>query len=149
MVLLFITPTLTFADDSKLELEKFAQDYFNIMVASQAPDATTHELDKYLSLLMDDVGHTHLPYDGDDSRLPDGKKAMRKGMMFYLGIHTEYKAELLNVFVFNDTAIAIRYKHSAKGIHPQSKQAISYTRTMMEVLEIENGKVAIIRKYHE
>ena len=67
----------------------------------------------------------------------------------YLGSHTEYNAELFDVFTFNNSAVAIRYKNSVKGIHPQSKQPIAYTQIMMEVLEIENGKVAVIRKYHE
>lgn len=137
----------TNADD--VDLEKFAQIYFDKMVATQSPKATESDLDNYLSLLADDVGHSHLPWVVDDSRLPDGKAAMKKGMTFYLGAHTDYSAQLLNVFTFNNSAIAIRYTNTAKGIHPQSKQAIAYTRVMMEVLEIEDGKVAVIRKYHE
>tara|TARA_B100001059_G_C17376776_1_gene352428 strand:+ start:40 stop:498 length:459 start_codon:yes stop_codon:yes gene_type:complete len=134
---------------SEIDLDKFAQTYFKAMVATQAPNATKDDLENYFSLLTYDVGHSHLPWVTDDSRLPDGKEAMRKGMLFYLGAHTEYNAELLDVFIFNNSAIAIRYKNSAKGIHPESKQPLAYTQTMMEVLEMENGKVAIIRKYHE
>jgi hypothetical protein len=134
---------------SEIDLDKFARTYFKAMVATQAPNATKDDLENYFSLLTDDVGHSHLPWVTDDSRLPDGKEAMRKGMLFYLGAHTEYNAELLDVFIFNNSAIAIRYKNSAKGIHPESKQPLAYTQTMMEVLEMENGKVAIIRKYHE
>jgi hypothetical protein len=134
---------------SEIDLEKFAQTYFKTMVATQAPNATKIDLENYFSLLTDDVGHSHLPWVTDDSRLPDGKEAMRKGMLFYLGSHTEYNAELFDVFTFNNSAVAIRYKNSVKGIHPQSKQPIAYTQIMMEVLEIENGKVAVIRKYHE
>jgi len=137
------------AQSYQSEMEQIAQNYFEMMVASQAPDATEKELENYLALLTDDVGHQHLPYETDDSRSADGKQSMRKGMTFYLGAHTEYNAELLNLFTFNDSAIAIRYSHSAKGIHPQNNQAITYTSIMMEVLEIENGKVAVIRKYHE
>ncbi|MFT6992440.1 MAG: hypothetical protein ACJASL_004440 [Paraglaciecola sp.] len=74
---------------------------------------------------------------------------MRKGMLFYLGAHTEYSAELLDVFIFNHSAVAIRYKNSAKGILPQNNQPIVYTQIMMEVLEMEEGQVAVIRKYHE
>ena len=66
-----------------------------------------------------------------------------------LGAHTEYNAELLDVFTFNHSAIAIRYKNYAKGVHPQNNQPIEYSQVMMEVLEIENGKIAVIRKYHE
>ena len=138
-----------FAKAESINLKAFATDYYNAMVASQAPNATTKELETYLSFLTDDVGHSHLPYVTDDSRLPDGKEAMRKGMTFYLGAHSEYNSELLNIFAFNDSAVAIRYTSNAKGIHPQNNQALEYSNVMMEVLEIENGKVAVIRKYHE
>jgi ketosteroid isomerase-like protein len=132
-----------------IDLKQFAQQYFSLMTATQAPNATAQDLEAYLALLTDDIGHSHLPHVTDDSRLPDGKQAMRKGMTYYLASHTEYNATLLDVFVFNHSAIAIRYKNYAKGIHPQSKQAIEYSQVMMEVLEMENGKVAVIRKYHE
>jgi hypothetical protein len=147
-LILLYTPQLL-ANDSSIDLNAFAKLYFDKMVATQMPKATKKELEAYLALLTDDVGHSHLPWVVDDTRYPDGKEAKRKGMTFYLGAHTEYKAELLNVFTFNQSAIAIRYKHYAKGIHPQNNQAIEYTRTMMEVLEMEGEKVAIIRKYHE
>lgn len=133
----------------EVNLKDFAHQYFETMIATQAPHATEKELEAYLVLLTDDVGHSHLPYVVDDARLPDGKQSMRKGMTFYLGAHTQYHAQLLNVFVFNQSAIAIRYKNYAKGIHPQTKQAIEYSQTMMEVLELEGDKVAVIRKYHE
>ena len=68
---------------------------------------------------------------------------MRKGMTFYLGAHTEYQANLLDTFIFNDSAIALRYTHHAKGIHPQNQQEIEYTQTIMDVLEIEDGKIAV------
>jgi hypothetical protein len=133
----------------EIDLTALALDYFDKMVATQAPDATAEDIEAYLSLLKDDVGHSHLPWETDDSRLPDGKDAHRKGMTFYLGSHTEYSAELLDVFTFNQSAIAIRYKNYAKGVHPQNNQEIEYSDVMMEVLEIEDGKVAVIRKYHE
>ena len=148
LLILLFTFSLS-ASAYEVDLEKFARNYFNTMVKTQAPNATKEDLESYLSLLTDDIGHSHLPWVTDDSRLPDGKEAMRKGMLFYLAAHTEYSAELLDVFVFNNSAVAIRYKNSAKGIHPESKQPIAYTQTMMEVLEMENGKVAVIRKYHE
>ena len=137
------------AEDIEASMEQIAQNYFKVMVASQAPNATEKQLEDYLALLTDDVGHQHIPYEIDDTRHADGKQQMRKGMTFYLGAHSEYSAELLNLFTFNDTAVAIRYTHSAKGVHPQSNQPVSYTSIMMEALEIEAGKVAMIRKYHE
>lgn len=145
---LFTIPNVL-ANAEQLDLKTFATNYYNAMVASQAPKATTKELEAYLAFLTDDVGHSHLPYVTDDARLPDGKEAMRKGMAFYLGAHTEYNSKLLNVFAFNDSAVAIRYTSNAKGIHPQNNQPLEYSNVMMEVLEIENGKVAVIRKYHE
>jgi hypothetical protein len=149
-IIFLLTLTFTFSTPAnEIDLEKFAQTYFKIMTATQAPTATKIDLENYFALLVDDIGHSHLPWEKDDTRSPDGKESMRKGMLFYLGSHTEYSAELLDVFVFNNSAIAIRYKNSAKGIHPQNSQPIAYTQTMMEVLEMENGKVAVIRKYHE
>lgn len=152
LFMLLTSLTLTADDthvDKRIDLKAFAQLYFDRMTATQAPDATKEDLEKYLELLADNVGHSHLPWVTDDSRLPDGKEAMRKGMTFYLGAHTEYTSELLNVFTFNTSAIAIRYKKHAKGIHPQNQQKIEYTDIMLEVLEMEGDKVAVIRKYHE
>lgn len=141
--------TKSYANDNKIDLQQFAQDYFATMVASQAPNATTKELEAYLALLTDDIGHTHLPWQTNGDREPDGKASMRKGMTFYLGAHTEHQAKLLDVFVFNHSAVAIRYENYAKGIHPQSKQTIEYRQIMMEVLEMDGDKVGVIRKYHE
>ena len=148
LLLILISVSIS-AEEVKEDLKAFAQLYFEQFKASQAPDATKEDLENYLALLTDDVGHTHLPWDTDDSRLQDGKQAMREGMTYYLGAHTEYQAELLDVFTFNDSALAIRYKTYSNGIHPQTKQAHEKTSTMMEVLEMEAGRVAIIRKYHE
>ena len=146
--LLLVSTFLVDAEEA-VDLNKFAQHYYSAMTATQAPNASEKELEAYLSLLTDDVGSQHIPYQVDDSRTAEGKKLMRKGMSFYLGAHTHYESELLNTFIFNDSGFAIRYKNHAKGIHPQSKQPIEYTSVMMEVIEVENGKVAMIRKYHE
>lgn len=70
-------------------------------------------------------------------------------MEYYLGIHTQFKAKLLNVFTFNSSAVAIRYKKWVSGVHPDNKQPIEYEKPIMEVLELEDGKIAVIRKYHE
>ncbi|GEB69570.1 hypothetical protein PC2016_0898 [Pseudoalteromonas carrageenovora] len=146
---LVLVATFSAQAEEPFDLKAFAQHYYNTMVATQAPNAGTKELEAYLALLTDDIGNQHIPYQLDDSRTADGKELMRKGMSFYLGAHTLYESELLNTFIFNDSGFAIRYKNHAKGIHPQSKQPIEYTSVMMEVIEIENAKVAMIRKYHE
>ncbi|MDY6977133.1 MAG: hypothetical protein SVW51_13080 [Pseudomonadota bacterium] len=58
---------------AQTDLEELGRQYFNAWSATQSPNATEHDLDKYLSLLSSDVAHQHLPYDSDDSRMPDGK----------------------------------------------------------------------------
>lgn len=146
---LVLVATISARAEEPFDLKAFAQHYYKTMTATQAPGAGTKELEAYLSLLTDDVGSQHIPYQVDDSRTVNGKELMRKGMSFYLGAHTLYESELLNTFIFNESGFAIRYKNHAKGIHPQSKQPIEYTSVMMEVIEIENAKVAMIRKYHE
>lgn len=146
---LVLVATFSARAEEPFDLKAFAQHYYKTMTATQAPNAGAKQLEAYLALLTDDVGSQHIPYQVDDSRTADGKKLMRKGMSFYLGVHTLYESELLNTFTFNDSGFAIRYKNHAKGIHPQSKQPIEYTSVMMEVIEVENGKVAMIRKYHE
>ncbi|MEL0633352.1 nuclear transport factor 2 family protein [Pseudoalteromonas carrageenovora] len=146
---LVLVATFPVRAEEPFDLKAFAQHYYKTMTATQAPNAGAKQLEAYLNLLTDDVGSQHIPYQLDDSRTADGKELMRKGMSFYLGAHTHYESELLNTFIFNDSGFAIRYKNHAKGIHPQSKQPIEYTSVMMEVIEVENGKVAMIRKYHE
>ena len=82
MRLLILIFTLTFAistSANEVDLKKFAQTYYKTMVATQAPNATIADLENYFALLTDDVGHSHLPWVTDDSRLPNGKEAMRKG----------------------------------------------------------------------
>lgn len=128
---------------------EFAQRYFKAMVATQLPGAQPADVEAYLNLLTDDVGYTHLPHVTDDSRLPEGKAQMREGMTFYLGAHTHYAAKLLDAYTFNDSAVAIRYTHTARGLRPDTKEPVAYTQVVMEVLELESGKVAVIRKYHE
>lgn len=131
------------------QLTRLAHEYFDKMVATQMPSATIKDLDQYLSLLTDDVGHSHLPWVADDGRYPDGKVKMKEGMAYYLGAHTEFSAKLLNIYTFNDSAIAIRYQKWSKGVHPQTGKIIESEKTFMEVLELEDRKIAVIRKYHE
>src|SRR5690606_20319424 len=89
-VVMSLSLSVTAATETEIDLNAFAQQYFKAMVATQAPDAAAQDLENYLALLTDDIGHSHLPYVTDDSRQPDGKQAMRKGMTFYLGAHTEH-----------------------------------------------------------
>ena len=135
-------------DAEEFSLENFAQEYFDAWTATQHPTATKEDIEQYLSLLTDDVGHQHLPYDPDDTRSSEGKKNMREGMNYYLGVHTEYEGKLIG-HMTGHNVIVIKYKTSLKGIHPQTKQVIVDNHLTLEVLEIEHGKVAVIRKYSE
>ena len=68
---LLLAFTLTFTislSTHAAELEKFAQRYFNVMTATQAPNATKADLERYFDLLVDDIGHSHLPWQTDDSK---------------------------------------------------------------------------------
>lgn len=143
-----LTLLWSFGTIADSDLSELGQKYFAAWVATQSPDATKKDLAHYLSFLKSDVAHQHLPYDSDDSRLPDGKESIREGMLFYLGTHSAYTATLKQVIPAHN-AIAITYTTLSKGVHPQTNEPIELHYSTMEVLEIEDGKVAVIRKYEE
>ncbi|NQZ80899.1 MAG: nuclear transport factor 2 family protein [Colwellia sp.] len=128
--------------------EKFANEYFNAWSATQSPTATKQDIEHYLSFLTDDVGHQHYPYDSDDTRAEDGKSSMREGMNYYLGAHTKYSSELVS-YSFDFNVVVIKYKSSSTGVHPQTKQEMTINDTTLEVLELEDGKVSLVRKYSD
>lgn len=135
------------AQSDEFDAERFARDYFAAWTATQMPSATIEDLEHYLSFLTEDVGHQHLPYDSDDSRQSDGKQSIREGMTYYLGKHIEYEAELVNIS-YGLNAVAIQFHVSAKGKRGPDQPIESMNYNTMEVLEIENGKVSLIRKYN-
>jgi hypothetical protein len=135
------------ANADEVNHEQFAKDYFSAWAATQSPTATEKDLEHYLSFLADDVGHQHLPYDTDDSRQANGKESMREGMTFYMGKHIEYEAELINT-VYGLNAIAIQFNVSLKAKRGPEEPVISMNYNSLEVLEIEHGKVSMIRKYN-
>ncbi|MDO6621089.1 MULTISPECIES: nuclear transport factor 2 family protein [unclassified Shewanella] len=132
----------------EFDLTEFGESYFAAWKATQAPDATQNDIEYYLSFLKEDVGHQHLPYANDDSRIPTGKQDMRNGMQYYLGAHTQYSAKL-NEIVPAYNVVVIKYFTQSSGIHPQTKEVVNQSYDTMEVLEIEDGKVSVIRKYSE
>ncbi|SMF15590.1 hypothetical protein SAMN02745866_01021 [Alteromonadaceae bacterium Bs31] len=131
------------------QLEKFAQAYFTAFVATQQDDATKADLESYLDFMAEDVGHTHIPFFSDEKRYKDGKDKLRQSMLPYLNKNTGFKAELIETRVFNETAIALRYSHSAVYVDAEKGKKSPWSYVMLEILEIENGKVGMIRKYHE
>ncbi|WP_394495852.1 nuclear transport factor 2 family protein [Shewanella sp. ENK2] len=148
--LLAITPFKALAEDKpaavEFDYQAFTQDYFEAWKGSQKPDATKEDLEHYLSFLTDDVGYQHLPWSDDDSRQPDGKAALRKGMTYYLASHDEYSAKLTNQ-AYGHNVIMIEFHTVAKGVHPDNGQVTHHDNGSFEVLEIDNGKVSVIRHY--
>lgn len=148
LILISVILSLSFtanANTSKFNYQRFVNTYFTAMINTQKPDASKDDLEQYLSFLTDDIGFQHYPNAPDDTREPNGKQLMRKGMTHYLGVHSEYKAKLLDYMIgFN--SIVIKYKFSAKGIRGDGLR-FNYEKEALDVLELKNGKVAIIRRY--
>ena len=131
-----------------IDTKRFAQSYFDAWCATQLPTASSKDIDIYLDFLADNVGHQHLPYDADSDRDAEGKNKMREGMMYYMGAHMEYKAQLTKI-ISGFNVVIIKYDTYAIGKHPQTGETIEQSYETVEVLELENGKVAVIRKYSE
>jgi len=145
--ILFISAN-TGASTDVFDAKQFAQKYFNAWKATQSPQATKSDIQSYLSLLKDDVGHQHLPYDPQATRELDGKQRIMEGMLYYLGTHTEYAATLATI-VAGYQVVVIKYNTQLAGKHPQTGEFMTLSYDTVEVLEIEDGKVAVIRKYSE
>ena len=137
-----------YADQESFDARTFAQDYYDAWAATQKPQASAEDIEHYLGFLADDVGHQHLPYDPDSSRDPEGKNKMREGMTYYLGAHMEYKSTL-NEILPGFEVVVIKYDTYSKGKHPQTGEVIEQSHDTVEVLELEAGKVSVIRKYSE
>jgi broad specificity phosphatase PhoE len=149
LTLFFLSVHVVWAEEHAVtDLSAFAEAYFAAWTETQKPTATEVELEAYLALLKDDVGHQHFPYDPNDERLPDGKARMREGMTHYLGAHTHYSAEL-NKVVTGHGVVVLQYASHAQGVRPGSGETVSINTEMMEILELEEGRVSMIRKYSE
>lgn len=146
-----VSLTLTFlstrilADD--FNYDAFVKAYYQAEVMTQQPHATKEDLEHYLSFLTDDVGYQHFPNAPDDSREPNGKAMLRKGMSYYLGASTEYKSEIID-YQYGFNVVSIKQKFSAKGKRPDGSE-FSFSKIALDVLELENGKVSVIRRYSE
>lgn len=135
------------ADSSDFDAEEFVSAYLAARTATQQPDAAAEDLEHYLSFLVENVGYQHLPYNSDDSRDPEGKNNMREGMTFYLGKNKSFTAALVN-FTHGFNVVAIQYE----GVHEYQREGEPLTAenySAMDVLELENGKVTVIREYLE
>ncbi len=68
-------------------------------------------------------------------------------MTRYLGSHIEYQAKLI-ALTYGLNAVAIQFDVSLKARRGPDQPIVSMTFNSLELLEIENGKVSIIRKYN-
>ncbi|MFT5299032.1 MAG: hypothetical protein ACI9YH_005084 [Colwellia sp.] len=146
---LLVSYLITFACVAKenkihFDYDTFVEKYFSSWTESQKPDATKENIDQYLSLLADDVAHQHIPYDMTDKREPNGKQVIRDGMLHWLGANTKYRAKLIS-FTTGYNVVVIKYKEISQGV--SNGNVINIVRDNIEVLELENGKVTVIRKY--
>ena len=147
LIIFLITSTYS-AHAQKIDLEpvQFAHKYFESWNKTQMPKASEKDLENFLALLTDDVALQHLPYQKNDDRKPDGKEMLRKGMNRWRGANTSYKAKLIKVN-HGHNVIVIKYQAVMTLIDEKTKKERTITRNNVEVLELDEGKVAIIRKY--
>ena len=139
---------LAHSEPAAINHEVLAKGYFQAWTKTQNPNSTVKDVVVYLEYLTDDVGHQHLPYDQQDVRKPDNKRNMLEGMKYYLGAHVEYRAKLTDV-AYGYNVIVIKYDTYSKGVHPQTKELVEQSYATLEVLELEDGKISMIRKYSE
>ena len=133
------------ANESMSKRSAFAEKYFAAWNITQKPNSTSEELEAYLELLTDDVAWQHLPYQPDDTRKPEGKQNLRKGMAQWLGVNTEYTAELTNTII-GQNIIVLKFNALVKFANTEGK-IITRKRDYTDVLELDNGKVSLIRRY--
>jgi ketosteroid isomerase-like protein len=124
----------------------FATAYFKAWNKTQMPKASEKDLENFLALLTDDVALQHLPYQKNDTRKSNGKETLRKGMNRWRGANTSYKSRLIEVN-HGHNVIVLKYQAVMTIIDSKTKKTRTITRNNVEVLELDNGKVAIIRKY--
>jgi hypothetical protein len=145
IVLVTFLSITAFGHEDILDYDKFVKEYYDAQVKTQQPNASTADLEHYLSFLTEDVGNQHFPNAPDDSRAADGKKLMREGMTRYLGVHTEYKGKIIE-YIVGYNSVALKHTFSAKGLRSDGSE-FSYSKEVLDVLELENGKVSVIRRY--
>jgi ketosteroid isomerase-like protein len=144
-ILISLISTATLASSDEFDYDSFVKKYHQAMTNTQTPNASKEDLEHYLSLLTDDVGNQHFPNAPDDSREPDGKELMRKGMTRYLGVHTEYNAKIIE-YIVGYNSVVLKHTFAAKGLRSDGSE-FSYSKEVLDVLELENGKVSVIRRY--
>jgi ketosteroid isomerase-like protein len=145
LIALFTNASQVGAQDN-FNHEDFAKTYFDAWNKTQMPNASEVDLDDYLVLLTDDVAYQHLPYRSADERKQNGKEILRKGMNQWLGANTSYRAKLIEVNHGHNVVI-IKYQAIMTVKNEETRKERTIERNNIEVLEIDKGKVSVIRKY--
>lgn len=142
---LFILPLSVTAESESPMLWRLAHEYFERFNQTQLPDSEVQDVERYLALLTEDVGFQHLPWRADDTRFKEGKDTLRKGMIRWLGGKLSYEARLLDVLIAYDLVVI---KYESKLVLPlKDGKSRTIIRNNTETLEVENGKISVIRKY--
>jgi hypothetical protein len=136
----------SYSQTTKINQKEFAKNYFAAYNKTQTPDATAADIENYLIFLTDDVALQHFPYDITDVREPNGKENIRKGMTRYLGGANTYTSKLIDIMYGHDVII-IKYKAVMTLLDKTTQKETIITRNMVDALELDNGKISIIRKY--
>lgn len=147
-LLVTLLATINFAHANKKNTFNpsiFAQQYFDAWVQSQQPDATERDIDQYINFLTADAVWQHLPYAVSDQRKKDGSQKIKQGMMRWLNSHQRYKAKLLRIQA-NEHFVLIEFTSSGI-IKDEENNTLLLTKHYIDVLELEDKKVAVIRRY--
>ena len=110
------------------------------------PEASEEDLENFLALLTEDVALQHLPYDTTDEREPNGKEVIRTGMSRWRGANTSYTAKLIEIN-HGHNVIILKYQAIMTIQDEKTRKERTITRNNIEVLELDKGKVSVIRKY--
>lgn len=139
-------PSLAASQEESFNAETFATEYFKAWNNTQKPSATNKDLAHFLTFLTDDVAYQHLPYRESKGRKADGKEKLRKGMEKWLGTTSHYKATLTNT-LYDHNLMVLQYVAHIGVVNLDDGSTKQITRYRTDVMELDNGKVSVIRKY--
>ena len=142
--LIFVMASLAHAESSAVE--SHIDGYFSAWQKSQQPYASRADLEHYLTFLTEDAAWQHLPYATSDERISGGKEKIRQGMIRWLGSHESYHAELIKA---HESAhfIILEFISEATIKNANTGKIETIKRHYLDVLELENSKVAVMRRY--
>lgn len=144
LLITYVTPSI--AQNANFNPEVFANTYFLAWNKTQMPEASEEDLENFLALLTEDVALQHLPYDTTDEREPNGKEVIRTGMSRWRGANTSYTAKLIEIN-HGHNVIILKYQAIMTIQDEKTRKERTITRNNIEVLELDKGKVSVIRKY--